>query len=239
MNKWFQYKEQDIRLDECNTPEKTKLFKDFINQYHSYVKYKLVPQRRINWLVWNGMELVGAVGISSCVLCVKDRDNWIGWDKDQRIQKSNHMANNYRFCLKPDNGIKNLGSRVLKMVRGEGAKRWKERYGDDLLLLETYVLQNENRRGAVYLADNWTHVGNTQGVSIRKAPMKHWIVGDNARARLAREDMEAAIRKYGPKDENGVGQKMIITESQPKMIFVKPLVKDWKEKLYENLLETE
>ncbi len=108
-----------------------------------------------------------------------------------------------------------------------------ERYGDDLLLMETYVLKNENRRGAVYLADNWTHVGNTMGVSIKKAPMSMWLVGDNARSRLAKNDMEAAIKKYGPKDENGVGQKMIITESEPKMIFVKPLVKDWKQKIKE------
>ena len=224
MSSFFEYNNTDITIDECNTAEKTKLFKDFINQYHSYVKYKVVPQRRINWLVWNGAELVGAIGISSCVLCVKDRDNWIGWNKDQRIKLSNSMANNYRFCLKPETGIKNLGSRVLKMIRIEGAKRWKERYGEDLLLMETYVLKNENRRGAVYLADNWTHVGNTMGVSIKKAPMQLWLVGDNARARLAQTDMPAAIKKYGPKDENGIGQKMIISESEPKMIFVKPLV---------------
>lgn len=233
MSSFFEYNNTDITIDECNTAEKTKLFKDFINQYHSYVKYKVVPQRRINWLVWNGAELVGAIGISSCVLCVKDRDNWIGWNKDQRIKLSNSMANNYRFCLKPETGIKNLGSRVLKMIRIEGAKRWKERYGDDLLLMETYVLKNENRRGAVYLADNWTHVGNTMGVSIKKAPMSMWLVGDNARSRLAQTDMPAAIRKYGPKDENGIGQKMIISESEPKMIFVKPLVKDWKERINE------
>jgi hypothetical protein len=231
MSSFFEYNNTDITIDECNTPEKTKLFKDFINQYHSYVKYKVVPQRRINWLVWNGGELIGAIGISSCVLCVKDRDNWIGWNKEQRIKLSNSMANNYRFCLKPDSGIKNLGSRVLKMIRIEGAKRWKERYGDDLLLMDTYVLQNENRRGAVYLADNWTHVGNTMGVSIKKAPMSMWLVGDNARSRLAKNDMPAAIRKYGPKDENGIGQKMIISKSEPKMIFVKPIIKEWKERI--------
>lgn len=234
MSSFFEYKDTDdnhITLEECNTAEKTKLFKDFINKYHSYVKYKVVPQRRINWLVWNGAELVGAIGISSCVLCVKDRDNWIGWNKDQRIKLSNSMANNYRFCLKPDSGIKNLGSRVLKMIRIEGAKRWKERYGDDLLLMETYVLKNENRRGAVYLADNWIHVGNTMGVSIKKSNLKMWQVGENARARLARENPEEAIRKYGPKDENGIGQKMIITESEPKMIFVKPIIKEWKERI--------
>jgi hypothetical protein len=235
MSNWFEYKDKsdnDIIIDECNTAEKTKVFKNFINEYHSYVKYKLVPQRRINWLIYNkNADLIGAIGISSCVLCVKDRDNWIGWDKDTRIQNSNCMANNYRFCLKPDNGIKNLGSRVLKMIRVEGAKRWKERYGDDLLLMETYVLKSENRRGAVYLADNWTHVGQTSGISIKKAPIKHWLNGGSGATPLARLDIEAAIRKYGPKDENGVGQRMIVGESEPKMIFVKPLVKDWKKRL--------
>ena len=231
MSKFFQYKDDtpDIWIDECNTAEKTKVFKDFINKYHSYVKYKVVPQRRINWLVYNKEgELIGAIGLSSCVLCVKDRDNWIGWNKDQRIKLSNSMANNYRFCLKPDSGIKNLGSRVLKMIRIEGAKRWKERYGDDLLLMETYVLQNENRRGAVYLADNWTHVGQTSGTSISKSPIGLWAKRgvNDARGILARTDPKAAIAKYA-KD----GKQYRVSESQPKMIFVKPLIKEWKERI--------
>ena len=117
------------------------------------------------------------------------------------------------------------------MVREEGAKRWKERYGDDLLLMETYVLKNENRRGAVYLADNWTHVGNTTGVSISKAPTKHWLGEKSARGDLARLDIKAAIEKYGPKDENGKGQHYAVKESQPKMIFVKPIIKEWKERI--------
>jgi hypothetical protein len=231
MNSFFEYNNTDITFDEVDNAEKNKLFRDFINKYHSYVKYKDVPQRRVNWLIWNGMDLIGCIGFSSCVLAVGDRDRWIGWTKEQRQTLSNSMANNYRFCLKPDNGIKNLGSRVLKIARNKLIKRWKEKYGDDLLLLETYVLQNENRRGAVYLADNWTHVGNTTGVSISKAPTKHWLGEKSARGDLARLDMKAAIEKYGPKDENGIGQHYAVKESQPKMIFVKPLVKEWKERI--------
>jgi len=227
MNKWFEYKEQDIVLDECNTPEKTRMFKDFINQYHSYVKYKDVPQRRINWLIWNGMELIGCIGFSSCVLAVGDRDRWIGWTKEQRQELSNSMANNYRFCLKPDNGIKNLGSRVLKIARNKLLQRWKEKYGDDLLLLETYVLGNENRRGAVYLADNWKHVGNTTGVSISKAPLGLWQKEKSERGELARSNPKEAIKKYAVDNKH-----YSVKESQPKMIFVKPLVKDWKARIF-------
>ena len=226
MNKWFEYKDTQIRFEEVDNGEKNKLFKDFINKWHSYVKYKDVPQRRVNWLIWNGMELIGCIGFSSCVLAVGDRDRWIGWTKEQRMTLSNSMANNYRFCLKPDTGIKNLGSRVLKIARNKLSNRWKEKYGDDLLLLETYVLKNENRIGAVYLADNWTHVGNTTGVSISKAPLLLWQKENSERGELARTNPKEAIRKYA------VGnQHYAVKESQPKMIFVKPIVKDWKERI--------
>lgn len=223
MINFFEYNNTTITLEECNNETKNKLFRDFINQYHSYVKYKDVPQRRINWLIWNGMELVGAIGISSCVLAVGDRDRWIGWNREVREKMSNSMANNYRFCLKPNIGIKNLGSRVLKMVREEGRKRWKEKYGDELILLETYVLKNENRIGAVYLADNWTNVGMTSGVSISKAPLLLWQKENSERGELARTNPKEAVKKYA------VGnQHYAVKESEPKMIFVKPLVKDWK-----------
>lgn len=224
MNKqFFEYKNNDITIEECNNEIKNKLFRDFINKYHSYVKYKDVPQRRINWLIWNGMELVGAIGISSCVLGVGDRDRWIGWNKEKRQKMSNSMANNYRFCLKPNTGIKNLGSRVLKMVREEGRKRWKEKYGDELILLETYVLRNENRIGAVYLADNWINVGMTSGVSISKAPLLLWQKENSERGELARTNPKEAIKKYAVGNEH-----YSVKESKPKMIFVRPLVKNWK-----------
>jgi hypothetical protein len=172
------------------------------------------------------MDLIGCIGFSSCVLAVGDRDRWIGWTKEQRQTLSNSMANNYRFCLKPDNGIKNLGSRVLKIARNKLAIRWKEKYGDDLLLLETYVLQNENRRGAVYLADNWTHVGQTSGVSISKAPLLLWQKEKSERGELARTNPKEAIKKYA------VGnQHYAVKQSEPKMIFVKPIIKEWKERI--------
>ena len=227
---FFEFKD-DIIFDEIDTAEKNKLFRDFINKYHSYVKYKDVPQRRINWLIWNNKgELIGAIGFSSCVLAVGDRDRWIGWNKEQRQTLSNSMANNYRFCLKPDNGIKNLGSRVLKIARNKLINRWKEKYGDDLLLLETYVLKNENRRGAVYLADNWTHVGNTTGVSISKAPLLLWQKEKSERGELARTNPKEAIKKYAVGNEH-----YSVKQSEPKMIFVKPLIKEWKQRIQKGL----
>lgn len=224
-----------IFLQECINSNQTKIFRDIINTHHSYVKYKDVPQRRINYLIYRSEDSkpIGAIGISSCVLAIGARDNWIGWDKETRLRNSNKVANNYRFCLMPDNGIKNVGTMALKLLREEGARRWEEKYGDQLVMLETFVQpliegSDNKRNGAVYLADNWIMVGETQGNSIKKAPLLLWQKEDSKRGEMARNNPEEAIKKYAVGREH-----YVVTESPIKKVFVKPLVTNWKSILCE------
>ena len=239
---FFDYSEQydyPIFLEECLVPSQNKIFRELINKYHSYVKYSDVPQRRINYLIFrtSDSKVIGAIGISSCVLALSVRDNWIGWDKEARLKNSNMVANNYRFCLVPDNEIKNVGTMALKLLRVEGGKRWKEKYGDDLVMLETFVQplrddSDNKRNGAVYLADNWDMIGKTKGNSIQKAPVLLWKKEDSARGRLARENPEAAIAKYAVGNKgNKSGEHYKVTKSPIKKIFVKPLNRKWKKML--------
>lgn len=217
-----------ISFIECLSKADNRIFAETINQHHAYVKFKCVPQRRINWLVtWDG-ELAGVIGLSSCVIALSSRDAWIGWTREQRLLTMRHTANNYRFCLIPGTRAENLGSSVLAALRRVGQQRWREKYGDELVLLETYVQPDiegsENKRnGAVYLADNWILVGRTLGNSIRKAPVKLWQRETGARGELARVNPEAAIAKYACGR-----QHYVVTKSFPKRVFVKPLVRHWK-----------
>jgi hypothetical protein len=227
--------EYPIFLQECLNPSQTKIFRDIINTHHSYVKYKDVPQRRINYLIYRSSdgEAIGAIGISSCVLAIGARDRWIGWDKDTRLKNSNKVANNYRFCLVPENGIKNVGTMALKLLREVGAKRWQEKYGDELIMLETFVQplidgSDNKRNGAVYLADNWVMIGETLGNSIKKAPLLLWQKEDSKRGEMARNQPEEAIKKYAVGREH-----YVVTQSPIKKVFLKPLIKDWKSKLFE------
>ena len=224
-----------IFLEECLVPTQTKIFRELIDTYHSYVKYVDVPQRRINYIIYRTSDgvAIGAIGLSSCVLAISVRDKFIGWNKEERLTNSNSVANNYRFCLVPNNGIENVGTMSLKLLRTIGAKRWKEKYGDDLILLETFVQpeidgSSKKRNGAVYLADNWFMVGETKGNSIKKAPLLLWQKEDSKRGKLARENPEEAIKKYA------VGREHYVVAKSPiKKVFVKPLVKHWKKVLGE------
>jgi hypothetical protein len=219
-----------IFLQECVDVSQTKIFRNIINKHHSYVKYKDVPQRRINYIIYRTSDgkPIGAIGISSCVLAIGARDKWIGWDKDTRLKNSNGVANNYRFCLIPDNGIPNVGTMALKLLREVGSKRWKEKYGDDLIMLETFVQPlidgSDNKRNcAVYLADNWIEVGETLGNSIKKAPLLLWQRENSTRGEMARTNPQEAIKRYAVGREH-----YVITESPIKKVFLKPLVKNWK-----------
>jgi len=225
-----------IFLQECINSSQTKIFRDIINTYHSYVKYKDVPQRRINYIIFRTSDSkpIGAIGISSCVLAIGARDNWIGWDKDTRLKNSNKLANNYRFCLIPDNGIANAGTMALKLLREVGSKRWKEKYGDELIMLETFVQplidgSDNKRNGAVYLADNWIEVGETLGNSIKKAPLLLWQRENSTRGEMARTNPQEAIKRYAVGREH-----YVITESPIKKVFLKPLVRNWKSFLLKN-----
>lgn len=224
-----------VYLVECNTPNYNKLFRNTIDKYHSYKKYTDSPTRNIRWLVYEteSGNHIGAIGLSSATIAISCRDNFIGWTKEQRIKNLGMLANNSRCCFIKDNiTIKNAGSMVLKQLRLQGSKRWKERYDQNLVLLETFVQPDREeeyqgqkvRNGSIYRADNWLEIGMTNGNSIRKGPLALWVKETGKRGELARKDPKAALEKYG----YAGGNEYIVSKSLPKIMFVKPLVDDWK-----------
>lgn len=231
-----------INLVECTTPSENKIFRDTINKYHSYVKYKDSPTRNIRWLAYESISgnLVGAIGLSSATIAVAARDAFIGWDNVTKMKHLGKLANNSRFCLIRNNfTIKNIGSMTLKQLRIRGAQRWLERYEEPLLLIETFVQPDRTdeldgrvtRNGAIYLADNWINIGMTSGSSIRKTPLKLWAKETGERGRLARENKEECLKKYGGYLGNCSESGYNVTTSPKKIILVKPLVDTWKELL--------
>ena len=241
MHNFFKYDTDKvgIALQTCDTPVLNKVFRDTINQYHSYVKYKDSPCRNMRYLAYEmpSGNLVGAIGLSSASLNVSVFDKYIGWDKATKFRNLNKTANNSRFCLiKSNMTIQNVASMTLKQLRIVGARDWKLKYGNPLVLLQTFVEFERNseyngscsRGGSCYLADNWILVGKTAGTSIKKAPLSLWKKETSQRGELARKDPKAAIEKYG---QWCGGKEYKITKSKQKLVLVRPLVPNWKKQL--------
>jgi hypothetical protein len=142
--------------------EAAELWNDLIAGYHYLGHTPLVGAQQRYLIETEGYGCVGALGFSAAARRVGVRDRWIGWSDDARAKHLQGVVCNSRFLILPWIHVPNLASRVLAMaVRRIGAD-WKQRYGYEPVMLETYV-EHERFRGVSYRAANWIEIGETTG----------------------------------------------------------------------------
>jgi len=126
---------------------------------------------------------------------LKDRDEFIGWNNTQRAARQKLVVQNRRFVILADPGARpNLASKVLGMTIRELPTLWRERFGYEPLLAETFS-DIEAREGTCYKASGWIALGQTKGYSRHRAdfyvpndrPKKLWV-------RELRKDAAAILR---------------------------------------------
>jgi len=143
-------------IDRVTTTELRYIIKQFIDKYHSYIKYADRPSRKMYWALYEEETLVGVFGLASAFSNPKAIKDWM----TSNNILFNELGNNIVFCLY-GNLDRNAGTKFLKLIRKDAVVWWKERYGDTLKALQCFVLPP--RIGAVYKADNWVCLGETSG----------------------------------------------------------------------------
>ena len=73
-------------------------------------------------------------------------------------------------------------------MRELAPKAWKEKYGDELKYLVTFV--GGGHTGAVYLADNWRQIGYTAGLPQHKSCSMKWDSNDELRKKFVKPSGE-------------------------------------------------
>jgi hypothetical protein len=110
----------------------------------------------------------GAGKILACLLWTSPawkmaaRDQWIGWNSQQRTRNLQYIVNNSRFLILPAVHVKGLASTILARSARQLPRDWRQHYGYTPLLLETLV-DGSRFRGTCYRAANWIFLGNTAG----------------------------------------------------------------------------
>jgi len=149
-------------------------------------------------------QILGCLSLGSAVLKCAARDKWIGWSMQERLRNLNRVANNRRFLIMPHVKVPNLASRVLSLLCEVGRKEWERRYGDPLVLIETFV--ESERSGTCYKAANWILLGETKGFA-------HVVSGIKPTA--------------------GKNVSVYLYTGSRRLVFAKPLLKSWRDKLKE------
>jgi hypothetical protein len=137
------------------------LWNEYIDRYH-YLRYTPLPGAQLRYLVYHEQAVVAALGFGAAAWKAQPRDQFIGWNTEQREKGLHFIVNNARFLILPWVKAKNLATRILSMVLRRLCDDWNQRYSYRPALVETYV-EKPRFLGTCYKAGNWIYVGDTQG----------------------------------------------------------------------------
>lgn len=130
-----------------------------LNEYH-YLGAGPLCGAQMRYVVCAGKRVVAAISFSAAALQVKARDEFIGWSAAARRRNRSRVLMQSRFCLTVQ--VPNLASRVQAMLMCRVGQDWKQAYGLQPVLVETYV-DRSRFRGTCYRAGNWQLIGQTSG----------------------------------------------------------------------------
>jgi len=143
------------------TSKNSRLWNEYVHRYH-YLGYTPLPGAQLRYFITVNEQVLALLGFGASAWQVAPRDNFIGWNHDQRREGLPLIVNNARFLVLPWVQSKNLASKILAMIARQLPIDWFNRYNIRPVLMETFV-DSERFSGTCYRAANWIHVGQTKG----------------------------------------------------------------------------
>ena len=150
-----------VQLCPVQGSEQSRLWNEYIHRYH-YLGHKPLPGAQLRYFVTLDQHIIAALGFGAAAWQIAPRDQWIGWNHEQRQRHLPFIVNNARFLIMPWVQSKNLASHILAKVARRLPEDWVRQYGIRPVLLETFV-DTERFSGICYKAANWICVGKTKG----------------------------------------------------------------------------
>jgi hypothetical protein len=150
-----------VRLSPVTAKATSRLWNGLVDRYH-YLGYKPLPGAQLRYLIESDQGLLGVLGFGAAAWKVAARDRWIGWDTPTREAHLGRVLNNARFLLLPWVRVRHLASHVLALSARQVSEDFVARYGEPVVLLETFV-EIPRFAGTCYRAANWHYLGETAG----------------------------------------------------------------------------
>lgn len=195
-----------LRLRAVDSTGDSRLWNDTVARHH-YLGYTPLPGAQRRYLIESAQgQLLCLFGFAAAAWACQPRDNFIGWEPEERLQNLHLVVANTRFLILPWVRAPHLASAALGLVARQIGPDWEAVYGYRPALLETFV-ETGRFTGTSYRAANWVHVGQTRGrgkldrTKARALPVKHvylYPLGKDWRLRLGvSPDLVAALFRLG------------------------------------------
>lgn len=144
------------------TDDELERFNDLLLSKH-YLSSARVGGRSLRYVAELDGEWVALAIFSSACLSLKARDKAIGWSARQRSRRLNFVVNNSRYLVLTERQkLPNLASRAMAMMLRRLPRDWKEKWGHEVFLVESFVDESRHH-GTSYRACGFSAVGYTAG----------------------------------------------------------------------------
>jgi len=137
------------------------LWNEYIERYH-YLGYTPLPGAQLRYFIYAGEQLVALTGFGAAAWQTAPRDQFIGWNHEERKKNLHLVVNNARFLILPWIQSKNLASKILSLTARNLPDDWEGKYNIRPVLLESFV-EKKRFTGTCYRAANWQLCGQTKG----------------------------------------------------------------------------
>jgi len=151
----------DLKINIATSESDKKICDNIVIENHSYVASAKTVGRVIKYIIHYENDVVGTFWLGSGFKPTpKSILDYFNKSQSEFDGMFNEVADNKRFCL--IKSIPNLGSQVLKKIRNRAKQDWYDKYNDDLKAIVTTI--GSDKKGSVYLSDNWEFIGQTAGL---------------------------------------------------------------------------
>jgi len=163
---------EHINIRIAETRQDKQIADNIVINHHSYVASARTVGRCLKYIIKYDGQDIGTFWIGSGFKPTpKAILNFFEVSQSEFDAMFNSVADNKRFCM--SKSIPNLGTQILKAIRKRAKKDWLDKYGDELIAIVTTV--GQEKKGSVYLADNWKIIGETAGLpKERKSVSMKW-----------------------------------------------------------------
>jgi len=135
-----------------------------LTEFH-YLSYRGTVGENLQYMVTDQTgRLLACLLFGSAAWKCRPRDQFIGWNPEQRARNLHLLTNNTRFLILPPVRVPHLSSWILGRVLRRLSADWQSKYGHPILLVETFV-ERARFAGTSYKAANWLQLGSTAGRS--------------------------------------------------------------------------
>ena len=144
-----------------------RLWNEYVDRYH-YLGYRQPLGCFLRYFIQSAAGLLGCVLMAGAAKAMRQRDQWIGWDRQVRRENLPWLINNTRLLIFPWVRLRHLGSYVLGQLARRVGADWQQRWGYRPLLMETFV-DPVKFPGTCYQAAGWVKLGRTTGRGLARA----------------------------------------------------------------------